>query len=90
MSCKHGDWWYPVEILQNGTIKQTENNFYGKNYTDDPTLQDFPDELYEPKEFEEKNCVFGNGEKTGMIFINDQSPPGSRVFTFNFMELVTY
>ena len=75
MSCKHGDWWYPIEILQNGTIKQTENNFYGKNYTDDPTLQDFPAELYEPKEFEEKNCVFGNGEKTGMITINDQAPP---------------
>ena len=75
MSCKHGDWWYPVEILQNGTIKQTENNFYGKNYTGDPTLQDFPAELYEPKEFEEKNCVFGNGEKTGMITINDQAPP---------------
>ena len=75
MSCKHGDWWYPVEILPNGTIHQAENNFYGKNYTDDPTLQDFPDELYEPKEFEEKNCVFGNGEKTGMITINDQAPP---------------
>ena len=75
MSCKHGDWWYPIEILQNGTIKQTENNFYGKNYTGDPTLQDFPAELYEPKEFEEKNCVFGNGEKTGMITINDQAPP---------------
>ena len=75
MSCKHGDWWYPVEISPNGTIHQAENNFYGKNYTDDPTLQDFPSELYEPKVFDEKNCVFGNGEKTGMITINNQAPP---------------
>ena len=87
MSCKHGDYWYPIGIFQNGTIHQEENNFYGKNYTDDPTLQDFPEELYEPKKFEEKNCVFGNGEKTGMVFINDQAPPGSRMSTKSYIYL---
>ena len=52
-----------------------ENNYYQKNVSSDPTLSDFPDELFEEKEFDEQNCLFGDGIiKHQVITINGHSP----------------
>lgn len=45
MSCKYDDFWFPVEIADNGTILQASNSFYLPQYKDDETVQDFPDEF---------------------------------------------
>ena len=45
MSCKYDDYWFPVEIADNGTILQASNSFYLPQYKDDETVQDFPDEF---------------------------------------------
>lgn len=74
MSCKHGDFWYPIEIADNGTIIQGHNTFYMEGMKLDYTVNDFPPELWEWKEFDPDKCVFGHGGKTGIITINGESP----------------
>ena len=74
MSCKHGDFWYPIEIADNGTIIQGHNTFYMEGMKYDFTIRDFPPELWEWKEFDPNKCVFGHGGKTGIITINSESP----------------
>ena len=74
MSCKHGDYWYPVEIADNGTIIQGHNTFYMEGMKLDESVSDFPPELWEQKDFDPDKCVFGHGGKTGIITINGVSP----------------
>jgi len=69
MSCKanNGD-WYPIEVVENDdntfTINATTNEFY-PNKTELTAMN---------LQFQEQNCIFGDGVRTSIIAINDQFP----------------
>jgi len=64
MSCHEPDRpgfgdWFPVEINENGEIIQAGNNMYVR------------DSAFK---FNQTDCIFGNGNKTAVVTINDQFP----------------
>ena len=79
MSCLNpvDNFWYPVEFAEDGTtIHQYGGGLYQTNYTTDPDVDvpEFKPWLYKDHVFDEAECIYGDGYKTSIITINDQSP----------------
>ena len=80
MSCLNpvDNFWYPITFDDDSgeTIHQYESGLYPKTGTfeDDESVPDFKPWLYKEHKFDKSRCVYGDGNKTGVVTINGQHP----------------